>query len=166
MQNEKWNSTYWKLLWDNTSTYTSTSACKSGIISKGYLGVKVYNGTTCISGDDVIEVGSWVPNESGLKSIQWNCSEKNVTNTYIKIEIWYKFHGYSWTSMNVAFKTETFNETTILNATTWTIFLYGFYYVQNGPLRGPPGGNKASITFLWGSSSKESRIEDMTFICG
>jgi len=162
MQNAKWDSTYWKLLCNNTSTYTSQSRIKVGWIPKGYLGVKIYNGTVCISGDDVIEVGSWENGDSGLGSTAWNCSEENVTGTYIKIEIWYKFQGYDWTSMDVVFKTETFTQNTLLNATTWTIYLYGKFQMLWGPLGlGMP--NKAFITFYWGSSSRESRIENMIF---
>jgi hypothetical protein len=169
MQNAKWDSTYWKLFWNNTSTSTSRVACKVGWYMKGYLGVKVYKGTTRISGDDVIEVGYWYNLQSGEKSTMWNCTEEhNVTGTYIKIEIWYKFHGCSWTSMNVAFKTETFTENTILNATTWTIILHGEFHMESGPLNVGPNGfdNRASIRFSWGSESRESRIEDMTFTHG
>ncbi len=167
MQNAKWDATYWKLFWNNTDISTYRSWIKPEYCLKGYLGVKIYVGTTCISGANVIEVGYWYRLQYGLKNVTWDCSEYNVTGTYIKIEIWYKFSGYSWTNGGVAFKTETFAENTILNATTWTIFLYGTYYTEWGPTGplGPPG-NRSSIEFCWGSSREESRIEDMKFTHG
>jgi len=160
MQNKKWDSTYWRQLWNNTSTYTSITRNKIGSFWHGYLGIKVFNGTTCIS-DGVIEVGRWLRGESKLKSTTWNCSEQNVTGTYIKIEIWCKFGSGNWENMNVAFKTKNFTENTILNATAWTIYLYGAYTTLWGPLG--PGDNTSSMTFLWGSESKESRIQNMSF---
>jgi len=70
--------------------------------------------------------------------------------------------------MSVVFKTETFSENTMLNATTWTIGLYGEYQMDWGPLRGraPPGQNKGVIRFYWGSEDEKSRIEDMAFTHG
>jgi parallel beta-helix repeat protein len=161
MQNAKWDSTYWKQLWNNTSAYTSQVCTMPGLISKGYLGVKAYKGATCISGSSVIQVGCWLAGQAGMKSTTWSCSEQNVTDTYLKVEIWYRFQGHSWTSMNVAFKTETFTENTILNTTTWTICLYGCLS-QFNPLSFPPL-EKTHIMFFWGSSSWESRIEDIIF---
>lgn len=166
MQNAKWDSTYWKLFWNNTLTSTFKSWTKPGYYLAGYLGVKIYNGTTCISGASVIEVGRWYNLQSGPKNTTWNCTEEyNVTGTYIKVEIWHKFSGESWTYMNVAFKTETFTQNTILNATTWTIYLWGQHHILYGPL-GPGWDNRSSTTFRWGSSSEESRIEDMIFTTG
>jgi len=164
LQNAKWDSTYWKMLLYNTTTYTSKSKTMFGEKPGAYLGIKVYNGTTCISGASVIQVGYWNEYSNEVQGTTWNCSEHNVTDTYIKIEIWYKFYGYSWTSMGVAFKTETFAheraQNTVLNATTWAIYFYGYFY-QWEPL-GPPGV-RSTIRLFWGSSSKNSRIENMTF---
>jgi len=56
LQNAKWDSTYWKMLLYNTTTYTSKSKTMFGEISRAYLGIKVYNGTTWISGASVIQV--------------------------------------------------------------------------------------------------------------
>jgi hypothetical protein len=169
MQNAKWDSTYWKLFWNNTLTSAYRNWAKAAYCATGYLGVKIYKGTTCISGGNVIEVGHWYNLEDGPKSTTWECSEYNVTGTYIKIEIWYKFSGYSWTNGNVVFKTETFTENTILNSSTWTITLYGDFYVEGGPLKlmGLSSlmglGSRSAIGFSWGSSSYPSRIEDMSF---
>lgn len=159
MQNAKWDSTYWKMLLYNTETYTTESKKVPGLVSKAYLGVKIYSGTTCISGPSVIQVGWWNIYSYEMHACTWDCSEQNVTVTYIRVEIWYKFEGYSWTSMGVAFKTETFNQNTILTATTWTIVLCGSF-TQFNP-RGPPS-SWSMIKFFWGSSTKNSRIENMT----
>jgi hypothetical protein len=160
MQNAKWDSTYWKMLWNSTSTHTSQVRTTLGLKSRGYLGVKIYAGTTCISGASVVEVGSWYVDQVGLKSTNWNCgSEQNVTSTYIKVEVWYKFEGWSsWLTMDCAFRTETFPHDTILNATTWTIKLYGglTQFAPLGPLE------RTHLAFFWGSSTKESRIENMS----
>jgi len=163
MQNAKWDSTYWKQLWNNTETYTSQARTMFGEISRAYLGIKVYNETNCISGASVIQVGYWTEYSNEIQSTTWNCGEYNVTGSYIKIEIWYKFHGYDWTSMNVAFKTETFTQNTVLNSTTWTIYFYGYFYQWEPRAKGPPSGVRSTIIFRWGSSSKESRIENMSF---
>ena len=70
--------------------------------------------------------------------------------------------------MGVAFKTETFTENTILNATEWTIYLYGEFQMEWGPEKVGTATalDKSWITFYWGSSSRESRIEDMAFTYG
>lgn len=145
----------------HTAAHTSKSRLKIGSYSKGYLGVKIYKGTTCISGAKPIEIGYWYDGQHSLKSTTWNCTEQNITDTYIKIETWCKIEGFSWETMGVEFKTYNFTENTILNATTWTIYLWGEFDITN-PRRGPPGG-RSYITFKWGSSSRNSRIVDMIF---
>lgn len=66
--------------------------------------------------------------------------------------------------MGVAFKTETFTENTILNATKWTIWLYGEFQMEWGPqLVMSPPQDKVALTFDWGSENTESRIENMIF---
>jgi hypothetical protein len=168
MQNAKWDSTYWKLFWNNTITWTDKYIIKQGWYLWCELGVKIYKGTTCISGSSVITVGRWYNLETGLQSTTWDCSEHNVTGTYIKIEVYCKFAGSSWQNMGVAFKTETFTENTILNATEWTIYLYGEFQMEWGPEKVGTATalDKSWITFYWGSSSRESRIEDMAFTYG
>jgi len=157
MQNAKWDSTYWKLLWNNTSTSTSTIKNKVGYCISGYLGVKIYKGSTCISGANVVEVGSWEVDEEGLKNVTWNCSEQNVTGTFLKVEIWYKFYGGSWTSAGVAFKTKTFGDNSTLNSTTWSIYLYGRFFIEWNP-------NAVSrLIFYWGSQDGASRIENIVY---
>jgi hypothetical protein len=164
MRSDKWDSTYWKLFWNNTITSTYKTVYKFQYCLYGDLGVKIYKGTTCISGADPIKVGSWYNTQSCLKNYKWNCDEYNVTGTYIKIEIYYRFAGGSWQNMGVAFKTETFTENTILNATKWNIYLYGEFQMEWGPLSTmSPPQDKAALTFYWGSSNEESRIEDMIF---
>jgi hypothetical protein len=160
MQNAKWDPTYWKLFWNNTVASTHKTICRSEWCFYGELGVKIYNGSKCISGASVIKVGRWYNLQSCLKNAIWNCSEPhNVTGTYIKIEVYYRFAGCSWQNMDVAFKTETFTENRILNATEWTIYLYGEFQMELGPLGlgTPPGQDKAAITFIWGSNNEESR---------
>jgi len=176
MQNAKWDSTYWKLYWNNTATYTSRQRTQSAMAYGGYLGVKIYkvNDTETLLTDDetndILPVGCWLNEESGIKSKTWNCSEQNVTNSYIKVEIYYKFSSGSWTYMEVTFRTENFTDNTILNATTWNISLWGCYTYQEGPLRiqdlGGGLGSQATIAFHWGSPTKESCIEDMIFTSG
>jgi parallel beta-helix repeat protein len=167
MQNAKWDSTYWKLFWNNTITSTYKTVCKFQYCLYGDLGVKIYKGTTCISGADPYLIASWYNTQSCLKNRTWDCDEYNVTGTYIKIEVYYKFAGYSWQNMGVAFKTETFTENTILNATKWNIYLYGEFQMEWGPLRTmSPPEDKAALTFRWGSSNEESHIEDIVFTFG
>jgi parallel beta-helix repeat protein len=162
MQNAKWDSTYWKMLWNNTATFTTQSKNKPSYSLYGYLGVRIYNGFDELT-SGVHEVSRWTNLECGIKNSTWSLADDvNITGTYLQVKIYYKFQGDSWTYMGVIFKTATFIENTILNATDWTIYLYGSYYVQGGPL-GPmgPGGSSSSISFSWGSDSRESRIEDM-----
>lgn len=167
MQKAKWDSTYWKMLWNNTATHNTYSKSKSGYSLSGYLGVRIYNGTSELTNEteDPIEVGRWFNLQSEIKNKTWELSDDvNVTGTYIQVKIYYKFQGDSWTYMGVTFKTETFGQNTILNATRWNIYLYGSYYVQGGPLKGPlggPGGQRSGISFSWGCSARKSRIEDM-----
>lgn len=172
MQNDKWDSTYWKLYWNNTSTHNTYSACKSGYSLSGYLGVRGYNGSDELT-SGVYQVGRWFNLQSERKNKTWPLSDDvNVTGTYIQVKIYYKFQGDNWTYMGVTFKTETFTENTILNATRWNIILYGSYYVQGGPLKGPLGGlggfigQRSAISFSWGCSARESCIEDVTFTAG
>jgi parallel beta-helix repeat protein len=167
MQNAKWDSTYWKLFWNNTITSTHKTKIKSGWYLYGDLGVKIYNGTVELS-DGVVKVGRWYNLQSCLKSATWNCSECNVTGTYIKIEVYYRFAGCSWQNMGVAFKTETFTEDTILNATEWTIYLYGEFHMEWGPLGPgtPSQQNRVEITFIWGSNDEKSRVDDIVFAFG
>jgi len=164
MQNAKWDSTYWKMLWNNTLTHNTQSKTKSGYSLSGYLGVRIYNGTDELT-SGVVQVGRWFNLESEIKSTTWELEDDvNVTGTYIKIEIYCKFQGESWQDMGVTFKTETFGQNTILNATTWTICLYGSYYIEGtGPLGilAPLVGTKSGLSFMWGCSARESRIEDM-----
>jgi len=166
MQNDKWDST-WKLFWNNTITSTHKTISRFEWHLYGELGVKIYNGTVGIS-DGVVKVGRWYNLQSCLKSTTWDCDEHNVTGTYIKIEVYYKFAGCSWQNMGVAFKTETFTENTILNATEWTIYLYGEFHMEWGPLGAgtPPGQNRAAITFIWGSNDEKSRVDDIVFTFG
>jgi len=173
MQNDKWDSTYWKLYWNNTPTHNTYSACKPGYSLSGYLGVRIYNGSDELT-SDVVQVGRWFNLQSEIKNLTWPLSDDvNVTGTYIQVKIYYMFQGDdSWTYMGVTFKTETFTENTILNATRWNIILYGSYYVQGGPLKGPLGGlggpigQRSAISFSWGCPARESRIEDTTFTAG
>jgi len=165
MQSDKWSgSSYYRLYWNNTITSTYKTVCKFQYCLYGELGVKIYKGTTCISGANPIYVGSWYNTQSCLKNRTWDCDEYNVTGTYIKIEVYYRFAGDSWQSMGVSFKTETFTENTILNATEWNIYLYGEFQMEWGPLGGKsPPEDKVALTFYWGSSNEESRIENMIF---
>jgi len=169
MQNAKWDSTYWKLYWNNTATYNSYSLSRPYYVLSGYLGVKIYNGSDELT-SGVFEVGRWFNLQSGIKSKTWELADDvNITGTYIKVAIWYKFQGESWQDMGVTFKTENFTDNTILNAANWTIYLWGSYYIQGGPLKGPlggPGGFRSGISFGWGCSARESRIEDMIFTYG
>jgi len=174
MQNAKWDGTYWKLYWNNTATYTSRQRTQSAMAYGGYLGVKIFkvNDTETLLIDDetndILTVGCWLNEESGIKSKNWTCSEQNVTNSYIKVEIYYKFSSGSWAKLDVNFRTENFTDNTILNATAWNISLWGCYTYLLGP-RGPgrpPGSSKATIAFHWGSTSRESCIEDMIFTSG
>jgi len=172
MQNDKWDSTYWKLDWNNTLMYEIYSTTKSGYSLSGYLGVRIYNGSIhgcdelTNSSKDPVKVGRWFNLESGEKSTTWELEDDvNVTDGYIKVEVYYKFQGDSWTPMDVIFKTEIFGQNAILKATDWTIYLWGSYYVEGtGPLGilAPPGGwTRSAISFSWGCSARESRIEDM-----
>lgn len=55
MQSDKWSgSSYYKLYWINTITSTYKTVCKFQYCLYGDLGVKIYKGTTCISGADPI----------------------------------------------------------------------------------------------------------------
>jgi hypothetical protein len=167
MQNAKWgrDSPYWKLSFNNTLTSTRETICKLGWRTFCALGVKIYKGTENLT-TRVEEVGRWYNLQSCLKNTTWNCDEHDVGGSYVKIEVYYRFAGDAdWTDMNVAFKTRTFTEDTILTATTWTICLYGEYHMEWGPL-GPPGQNRCSIEFYWGSEDEESKIIDMIFTQG
>lgn len=168
MLNSKWDSTYWKMLSNNTLSYSTQSKSIAEYKSSCFLGVRIYNGSDELtnSSSDPVEVGRWYNLQIGIKNKTWTelSEDVNVTGTYIQVKIYYKFIGESWTYMGVTFKTETFTENTILNASRWNICLYGSYYVQGGPLKGPlgpPGGQKSGISFSWGSPTRPSRIEDM-----
>jgi hypothetical protein len=162
MQNAKWDSTYWKMLWNNTAAFTIQSKSKPSYSLYDYLGVRIYNGSDEFT-SGVHEVARWTNMESGIKNSTWPLTDDvNITGTDIQVKICYKFQGDSWTYMGVTFKTATFTENTILNATDGTIYLYGSYYVQGGPLSPMgPGGSRSGISFSWGSGSRKSRIEDM-----
>lgn len=55
MQSDKWfGSSYYKLYWNNTIASTYKTVCKFQYCLYGDLGVKIYKGTTCISGADPI----------------------------------------------------------------------------------------------------------------
>lgn len=174
MQNAKWDSTYWKLYWNNTSTYTYWTKTQYNVAYSAKLGVKIYkvnDNETLLTDDepnDILTVGTRYKDDNEIKNVTWNCSEQNVTDSYIKVEVWYKFSSSSWAKFDVDFKTETFGQNTMLNATTWNVYLWGSFTYEFGPLGPwtPPGSSKARIRFDWGSSARESRIKDMTFTSG
>jgi hypothetical protein len=99
------------------------------------------------SGGQGIQSATWTPPET-----QMGKDDSLIVRTYIQV-------GSGGFSEKAQFTTERLGANR-LNAQQWTVNYYTQYETTT---RGPPGGRSTTGTFYWGSSTYNSRIENLDY---
>jgi len=135
----------------------NTTAMRTALVS-GLIGIRVWKRTSggaeteITAGTPVAQVTMGAP--VGYKTNTWNCPETALAETDSIVVRAYYWTGSAWALLRDAdgndcvFQTEQLG-TTILNASTWTIY---YYYYEN-----------SYWGWQWGSSTRASRIENFAY---
>jgi len=94
-------------------------------------------------------------NGEGIQSATWVCPETDLVSTdAIRIEIWARFSGFAWSQLVFpGFITEQLSGHK-LNGSTWTVYYWTSWNWT---------GSQTDTYFKWGDSTRNSRIENISF---
>jgi len=142
-----------------TANPTSVYISAAGNLT-AYWGIRVWKRSsdgveTEITGGTPVAVVRRSADGAGLQNAAWSCPETPLNPTdSIVVRLYIRLGTGAWTE-KAAFTTERLG-TTILNAATWTVYLYtGRAYDVDFDITYAP--------FYWGTSTYDSRIENFTW---